>query len=883
MKKPLAVALLYTLIIAATIPALGQRRPVRSKLQTVDLDEIQLTPVSNDASIQFGRIEAWTEGQGAFVRWVMEKELSNFGFRLYRVEKRGLVEVDKTFVIGSMGRRGPSAQLPREYSAFDPQGGLGTTYVIRSLSADGTTVDSPAISTSYTYDLKNTVGIGSDDLNSAASAANRTVQNEELSLDGDLLATVQTTTQQPNLAVQRTVAGKPGAKIAVRREGMYRVQRSQLPASAFDNSDTTKWRLFADGNEQAINVGPGGQYIEFYGKPIDTPESDTRTYYLVVDTVSGKRIANKAIPANAAPLTATSYTAVSELRERLFYYDQLFNGDGEDYLGSAVSTAVTSISVPLTAVDTSAATAKMTVKMQGAFSAMAHQANVVLNGHTLGVVTGGSGTVPYSKEFTFPGNYLFDGANTLALNMTATGDFSFFDSAIVTYERRFTASQNRIAFTSAPSRKVTVSGFTSPNFRIFDIAVDGTPALVSNTTPTQNGGTFGASLLASKRGSVYFGVEDSALLTPASVTDNTPSNLATPQNAADAVIISDSTPEMMNAAEAWANYRRSSTGGNFSVKVVDIADVFDEFSYGVATAAGIKEFLRYTYTNWQAKPKYTLLVGDATYDPRNYEGTGYWNRVPSKMVDLIFAESPSDDALADFDEDGLAEMAVGRAAYRTGADVTSALNKTIKFESLTAAGFNRGFLFAYDKDDLGVGLSFQQLSQSLAAQLPAGTQKDFIKNETPESNAPLMAAINSGKYMVNYSGHGSSGQWASVSGPVKKFFELSDVPLLTNTETPSFFTLLTCLNGFFTDPTRVSLGDKLLSATNGGSAATWASTGDTFATVQRDMGLRFYSQLAAGNTPRVGDLIRDAKSVIVDGQDVRYSWVLLGDPMLKMR
>jgi hypothetical protein len=49
------------------------------------------------------------------------------------------------------------------------------------------------------------------------------------------------------------------------------------------------------------------------------------------------------------------------------------------------------------------------------------------------------------------------------------------------------------------------------------------------------------------------------------------------------------------------------------------------------------------------------------------------------------------------------------------------------------------------------------------------------------------------------------------------------------------------------------------------------------------MGNRFYSQIAAGNITRIGDLVRDAKSVIPANADVRYSWVLLGDPTLKVR
>jgi hypothetical protein len=49
------------------------------------------------------------------------------------------------------------------------------------------------------------------------------------------------------------------------------------------------------------------------------------------------------------------------------------------------------------------------------------------------------------------------------------------------------------------------------------------------------------------------------------------------------------------------------------------------------------------------------------------------------------------------------------------------------------------------------------------------------------------------------------------------------------------------------------------------------------------MGVRFYNQVGAGQLTRLGDLVVDAKSVLIAGRDVRLSWVLIGDPMLKMR
>ena len=98
--------------------------------------------------------------------------------------------------------------------------------------------------------------------------------------------------------------------------------------------------------------------------------------------------------------------------------------------------------------------------------------------------------------------------------------------------------------------------------------------------------------------------------------------------------------------------------------------------------------------------------------------------------------------------------------------------------------------------------------------------------------------------------------------------------------------MLTCLNGYFIGYNGLnddSIGELLLRTPNGGGPASWASTGLTTADVQMTMGRRFIQQIGLGNIPRMGDLIRDAKFVIPAGADVRFSWALFGDPMLKVR
>ena len=95
--------------------------------------------------------------------------------------------------------------------------------------------------------------------------------------------------------------------------------------------------------------------------------------------------------------------------------------------------------------------------------------------------------------------------------------------------------------------------------------------------------------------------------------------------------------------------------------------------------------------------------------------------------------------------------------------------------------------------------------------------------------------------------------------------------------------MLTCLNGYFHNIWNESFAEVLTKAPNGGAVAAWASSGLTTPDVQEVLAGRFYQSIGLGTIPRLGDVIRDAKSAVPGGSDVRYSWVLIGDPLLKVR
>ncbi len=141
--------------------------------------------------------------------------------------------------------------------------------------------------------------------------------------------------------------------------------------------------------------------------------------------------------------------------------------------------------------------------------------------------------------------------------------------------------------------------------------------------------------------------------------------------------------------------------------------------------------------------------------------------------------------------------------------------------------------------------------------------------------------MNSSKFIVNYSGHGTAGSW----GGNPLFLNVFSVPTTTD-HNPALYTMLTCLNGYFHWLYNPSIAEVLMNTPNKGSVIAWASSSLTTPDVQQEMARRFYLKLGEGSIPRVGDLVRDAKTALTfpyDSPDVRLSWVLLGDPLLKVR
>lgn len=832
-----------------------------------------LPSINVDRNSTFDEVHAYSDGTGVWVTWSMADGKRALGYDVYRLTNAGREMVTQSPIVGGAVDRG----------FFINDGMLGDVFEVEAIRHDGTRFLSERVSVETVARIEDVAGRTAAEM-IASPASNGNIESSTLVLPSDLSSEYIKTQQRPNLANQRAMAVQAGAKIGIKKDGFYRVTSAELTAAGFNTAtDRTKWQLFAGGVEQAIIVHPAGDYIEFYAKAIDLIETDTRFYYLYNGTVAGKRIGTRVARPVSSPVIAKSYRSEFKLTRKFNYIYDIINGDADNFWGDIILTNPVNLTFNLTGIDTTSAKSQLNIAFQG-FSSTAHNVNVSINGNPLGVVQGNS-VLPFSADFLVQTSFLIEGQNTLTVSTTSSSDLVLFDTVKINYARKHAADLNRVSFFTTGYRRSTVSGFTSANVRLFDVTSEGEPVQVTNLNVVQNGGTFEFSLPA-YRSRIYYALEDTAPMTAASVIPNWGSSLATPAHTADLVIVSYG--DFLTQAETWANYRR---GQGLTVEVVDIADVFDEFSFGTSGSTAVTAFLNYAKTNWTTPPRYVLFIGDGSYDPRNFEGFGNQNLIPAKMVNTVYMETVSDEALADFNGDGLAELAVGRIPAKTGAEVTSALNNVIAFETPAMQDLNRGAVFAFDVPN---GYDFEGMSHALASQLPAGMPKTFVARGLPAPNqmtpdpmgqTNLVNGLNAGmgRYIVNYSGHGTTGNW--VNGAffgVNNFNGTAGIPQVNNPNR-SIHLMLTCLNGYFVNPSRNSLSEVMFKQQSTGSAANWASAGLTTPDVQLSMATRFYGQVALGNISRIGDLILDAKTFITGGTDVRLSWVLLGDPTLKIR
>ena len=589
------------------------------------------------------------------------------------------------------------------------------------------------------------------------------------------------------------------------------------------------------------------------------------------------------VPAGFAPV---NYPYTIEIKEKFVYLSNLLNGDEENFFGRVISSPVTQ-TLAVSNPDLTAGPATLEFALQGVMSQAGnpHDVSVSINGVTIGSVQFAPLEHPV-RTYSIPMAQVLSGNNNLVFTKTSTGEVCIVDYIHFTYPHVFKADSGSLKFNLRGSQTLKVDGFATPLVRLIDYT---DPFNVSITKPasesTVNGYAITVPMSASrsKTQRLLYAIPQGQFDQPAALTLSQPSTLNANTNAAAFLIISHknfipSFTANVTPINTSLVAQRQSQG--FSVSVVDIDDVYDEFSYGVHGPQAIRDFLQHATTNWATPPRYVIFAGDASLDPRNYQNNGDFDFVPTKLVDATYSETASDDWLADFDNDGIADIPIGRLPVRTLADTNLMVSKIVNFIPPVPQA---ALLFA-DEDEFNI-FGFAATNDAFQGLLPGSMTVQRL-NRAPQPpgvpsqtvvKADIVNAFNTGPALVNYSGHGNVDVWTGGS-----LFTTADALVLTNGNRLPFVVVMDCLNGYFQDPNLLSLSEGWLKAPQGGAVAAFASSGLTIAQGQHDMGHELYTQLYSGAPMALGDAIKIAKGATFD-IDVKRTWIYFGDPSLKIR
>ncbi|HKP87851.1 MAG TPA: C25 family cysteine peptidase [Blastocatellia bacterium] len=540
------------------------------------------------------------------------------------------------------------------------------------------------------------------------------------------------------------------------------------------------------------------------------------------------------------------------------------NGDRENFFGPVIAQSATDLSLTLTHLaEAGSPDSLLEVALQGV-TLSAHLVRVELNGEAVGEVNY-NGQGQGRGRFRLLHSLLVEGENRVRLTgLNGVGDISLVDYVRISYEHALAADEEMIKLEVGGNQTVRVGGFSHDRIRVVDVTEADTPLELTGKVEREKSGysVRFASPEEGERKLMAFTAERS----PESLTANRPSELRKAN--ADFIIITRR--EFADALRPLVSLRQRQ---GLSVAVVDIEDIYDEFGFGQKSPFAMRDFLSVAKSSWKRKPQYVLFAADASYDPKNYLGQGDSDLVPTRLIDTLFMETASDDWFSDFNNDGIADIATGRLPARTAHEAALIVDKIIRYETGAPA---EELLLAADAND---GYNFERAISELRPLVPQSlrvTQINRGGTDGETARANLREGLERGQKIVNYSGHGSVDQWGG------NLLTAEDARQLRNVRLPVFL-MMTCLNGYFHDAAIDSLGELLLKAEQGGAAAVWASSGMNEPAGQEAMNRELYRSLfTRGQVIRLGEAILQAKAAVAD-TDIRRTWILLGDPAMKLK
>jgi hypothetical protein len=664
--------------------------------------------------------------------------------------------------------------------------------------------------------------------------------------------------EQPPLASSLST---DAVKIHVTKDGFYSVSQAELEQAGFrlDSFESSNLHLGQAGQDVPYLLS--GSNLIFYGQAPTNRYAATRPYILRTGS-AGLLMAERIVSAAGdEPITQVRKTL--HLEENLNYVaDAGDSVDGDKWLWQTLGQAQ-QLSLTMSLVNVTDAPATMRMRFWGTTHNPQidndHDFDLLVNEHSLGSIRW-EGRTHFTAQTEFPAGILREGDNDLLLDNEVAGasflDIMELDWIELDYWVLPGAVDDRLLFGGSDG-SVNITGFMDRPF-IFDVSAAEAPKLLTGWAYRDS-----EAHLAIDGDMQIEAIGSTGFLRPDELVPLTQSGWRSPAIQADLIVIT--TAELAPAMERLVEAREAQGIGTV---LVPLGEVYDEFGYGFETPDSINAFISYAFENWMApRPRYLLIVGDATIDYRDYLGKAPRNNVPSPMVPVMYGgETVSDARLVDVDDDSRSELAVGRWPVDSIDQVEKLVDRTLAYEQSAASG---DVLFAADGTEARFAAAAERIAEN--ANLDRNRTDILVGANAQE----IAARWNSGTWLTVYIGHGSVERWGKDD-----VFYPEAVEELRPSHSPIVLQL-TCLSGLFAHPDLTSLSETMLLHEQG-PVLLIAATSLTLSTHQEVLALPLLESLQDPEIVRVGDAFQRAKETLDISnpglREISDTYVLLGDP-----
>ncbi len=382
-------------------------------------------------------------------------------------------------------------------------------------------------------------------------------------------------------------------------------------------------------------------------------------------------------------------------------------------------------------------------------------------------------------------------------------------------------------------------------------------------------------------------------------------------------------PDFISQANRLADLHRN-TG--LLVHVVTTGQVYNEFSSGMLDPTAIRSFGKMFYdrskSNSALSPKFLLLFGDGTYDPKNrlpnnnnyiptYQVLNSENSISAMVSDDYYGMYDDNEAIESSD---LLDIGIGRLLI---SNQTIAKQQVDKIEHYLKNGTN---LFSANNSNCCGGKSISNSTFGdwrLKTILLSDDEENgyfiyedaepnslYIKKNNPEINIDkiyldaypqisnaggqrypdvfnaITDRVERGALVVNYVGHGGETGVAE-----ERVITTSQIQNWKNVNTLNLMVTATCEFTKYDDPSRVSAGEWASLNPYGGAIALMTTTRSVFFGVNTITGKKFYENVFSrdlNNKPLTfGQIMMNTKNAS-GSSDNKRSFTLIGDPALRL-